>query len=445
MTFVAHVRRKIRGPAVAIAVAAALAVALACCENVLGISGEVTLSTEACGMHARAGDCRSCVATHCCHEATMCAQDGICGPQESCALGCGSDYACRSRCGVDNQHANPEILAGFETCIARSCNDACGMECGVAVGFTEPDAAQACEDCLARNCGATEQCTTDYGCQLVAHCVGSCLTPDCRTQCFAQDGGSLFVAEAIQVGLQCLQQCDIGELWSCVGSVSYPLTVPGPADIKLTITDSQTSDPFKRISVRACPAGTDRMCTNPPGMGTTDDGGNVALTLPVVRNAGYGFSGYFDITIPTAPSGSQEYLFFLSYPLSVQHATLGITLYSPTELANFVASASYVPDPTRGTLLVTANDCLSIPAPNVTFVASGTDDKTKEVYQEGSLLNVQATATDRSGAVVFLNAPAAPITVYAKPAPLGGAISSKVDVFVKPGALSIVQAIPTQQ
>jgi hypothetical protein len=46
---------------------------------------------------------------------------------------------------------------------------------------------------------------------------------------------------------------------------------------------------------------------------------------------------------------------------------------------------------------------------------------------------------------MFLNAPAAPITVYAKPASLGGAISSKVDVFVNPGALSIVQAIPTQQ
>jgi hypothetical protein len=391
MTSPARVRRIWR-PALALTLSAALAMALACCENVLGIAGEVTLSTDACGMHARAGECRSCVATHCCDEAMACAQDRVCAAEEGCALGCGSDYACRSRCGVDNQRANPAVIAGFETCIARNCNEACGMECGVVVGFAPPDAAQACEDCLARSCGATEACTTDYGCQLVAHCVGSCFTPDCRTQCFQNDGGARFVAEAIQVGLQCLQQCDLGGLWSCVGQVAYPLTVPGPADITLTITDSQTNDPFKNVPV------------------------------------------------------TQEYLFFLSYPLSLQHAALGIQLYSPAELDNLLASASYAKDPARGNLLVVATDCLSIPAPNVTFVASGTDDKTHQVYQQGSLLNVQATTTDRSGAVMFLNAPAAPITVYAKPTALGGAISSKVDVFVKEGgALSIVQAIPTQQ
>jgi hypothetical protein len=320
------------------------------------------------------------------------------------------------------------------------------MECGIDVSFTTPDAAQGCADCLARSCGATEACTTDYGCQLVAHCVGSCFTPDCRTECFQLDGGSLFIAQAIQVGLQCLQQCDLGDLWSCVGQVSYPLTVPGPADITLTITDSETNNPLKAIPVRACPAGTDRMCTNPSGTGTTDGSGNVTLKLPDVARAGYGFTGYFDIVVPTSSTDPQEYLFFLAYPLSVQHAKLGIGIYSPPELKNLLASASYVGQPLRGNLLVVAADCLTIPAPNVTFVASGTDPMTQEVYQQGTLLNAQATATDRSGAVFFLNAPAAPITVYAKPASLGGAISSTVDVFVKAGgALSIVQAIPTQR
>jgi hypothetical protein len=437
--------RRIWRPAFAVALSAALAVCLACCENVLGISGEVTLSTDACGLQARAGDCRSCVATHCCHEATVCAEDRACAAEESCGLGCGSDYACRARCWVDHQLGPPAARAAFEACIAKDCNEACGMECGIAIAFTAPDAAQGCSDCLARSCGATEKCTTDYGCQLVAHCVASCFTPDCRTQCFQGDGGSLFIAQAIQVGLQCLQQCDLGDLWSCVGTVSYPLTVPGLADITLTITDSQTSNPLSNISVLACPAGTDRSCSSPSGMGTTNGSGVVTLTLPTIKSpAGYGFQGYFDITIPTS-SGSQEYLFFLSYPLSVQHANLGITLYSPGELANLLASASYVPLPMRGNLLVVAADCLSIPAQNVTFDASGTDDKTQEVYQQGTLLNTQAQATDRSGSVMFLNAPAVPITVVAKPASLGGAISSKVNVFVKQGALSIVQAIPTQQ
>jgi hypothetical protein len=437
--------RRIGRLALALALCAALAVALACCENVLGIGGEVTLSTEACGLQARAGDCRSCVATHCCHEATVCSQDRACAAEESCGLGCGSDYACRAKCWVDHQLGPPEDRAAFEACIAKDCNEACGMECGIAIAFTAPDAAQGCSDCLARNCGATETCTADYSCQLVAHCVASCFTPDCRTACFQGDGGSLFIAQAIQVGLQCLQQCDLGDLWSCVGTVSYPLTVPGPADITLTITDSQTNAPLPNLTVRACQSGTDRSCSVPAGMGTTNSNGVVTLKLPTVASAGWGFLGYFDITFPTQPSGSQEYLFFLSYPLSVEHAKLGISIYSPPELQNFLASAAYMPLPMRGNLLVVAADCLTIPAPNVTFDASGTDDKTQEVYQQGSLLNAKATSTDRSGAVMFLNAPAVPITVVAKPASLGGAISSKVDVFVKEGALSIVQAIPTQQ
>jgi hypothetical protein len=444
MKWVARVHG-LRGPFLAVVVAGALAVALACCQNVLGITGEVTLSTDACGLQARAGDCRACVATHCCSEATACAQQSGCANEESCALQCGSDYACRARCYGGGPADQPQTRAAFETCLAKECNDACGMECGIDVSFTAPDAAQGCADCLARNCGATEACTTDYGCQLVAHCVDSCFTPDCRTQCFQQDGGPLFIAQAIQVGLQCLQQCDLGDLWGCVGQVSYPLTVAGPADIALTINDQQTNAPLQGLTVSACQAGTDRTCSHPSDTKTTDASGVVTLTLPAVPGAGYGFQGYFDVTFPTSSGASQKYLYFLSYPLSVEHAKLGFSLYTPPELANLLNIPSYVPDPTRGNIQVEATDCLTLPAPNVTFDASGTDQKTLVVYQQGTYLNPQATTTDRSGTVFFLNAPAVPITILAKPSSIGDAVSSKVVVFASPGALSIVQALPTQQ
>jgi hypothetical protein len=447
MEWVTRVRSRLGGPFLALLVAAALAVALACCQNVLGITGEVTLSTDACGLQALAGDCRACVATRCCSEATACSKDTGCANEESCALQCGPDYACRARCWGAGPADQPQERAAFETCLASQCNDACGMECGIDVSFTAPDAAQACADCLARSCGATEACTTNYGCQLVAHCVDSCFTPDCRTQCFQQDGGSLFIAQAIQVGLQCLQQCDLGDLWSCVGQVSYPLTVPGAADITLTINDQQTNTPLQGLTVLACPQSTDRNCTHPTDIPkTTDSNGAVTIKLPNVPNAGYGFQGYFEITAPASDGGTpQQYLFFLSYPLSVQHALLGISLYSPAELAALLAIPSYSLEMGRGNLMVEATDCLTLPAPNVTFTASGTDSKTLEVYEQATYLNPQATATDRSGVVMFLNAPAVPITVLAMPASLGGAWSSKVVVFVRDNTLSVVQAIPTQQ
>jgi hypothetical protein len=233
--------------------------------------------------------------------------------------------------------------------------------------------------------------------------------------------------------------------------VSYPLTVAGAADITLTINDQQTNTPLQGYTVSACPQSTDRMCTHPTDIPkTTDANGAVTIKLPNVPGAGYGFQGYFEVTAPPTSSGaSQQYLYFLSYPLSVQHAVLGISLYSPTELAAFLAIPSYMQDSTRGNLMVEATDCLTLPAPNVTFMASGTDDKTLEVYEQATYLNPQATATDRSGVVMFLNAPPVPITVLAMPASLGGAMSSKVVVFVRgggtPSTLSVVQAIPTQQ
>jgi hypothetical protein len=227
--------------------------------------------------------------------------------------------------------------------------------------------------------------------------------------------------------------------------VSYPLAVPGPADITLTINDQQTNAPLKGLTVAACPQGTDRTCPHPSDTKTTDGSGVVTLTLPIVPGAGYGFQGYFDVTFPSSSGTPLRYLYFLAYPLSVQHAKLGFNLYSPAELAALLKIPSYVPDSTRGNIQVEAADCLTLPAPNVTFSASGTDDKTLEVYQQGTYLNPQAMATDRSGTAMFLNAPPVPITIFAKPASLGGAFSSKVVVFVSPGATSVVEAIPTQQ
>jgi hypothetical protein len=430
--------------ALAVLPALAVAVALACCQNVLGIEGQISLSTKACGLQAPAGDCRTCIATQCCNEANACASDPQCAPAENCLLGCGGDYACRARCvqtGPFDKTTNSPV---FETCLATHCNDACELKCGMSGSFTDPDAAQTCEDCLGQNCGATATCTGDLGCALTGHCVASCSTPDCRTQCLDGDGGALFIGQAIHAGLQCLQQCEIGSLWACVGTVAFPLAELGDSDVTLTFNDAQTNASLQGILVKACPSGPDQQCTNPVSMGTTGKNGSVTLGLPMVQSTTFGFSGYFDLTMPVQPPLVQHYLYFLSWPLSVQHAKLSLSLYSPSELQNLLKIPSYTPDPTRGMLEAEAFDCLTIPAQNVTFVAQNADDKTLTVYQQGTYLNAAATATDRSGTVFFLNAPTVPIKVEATPIPLGR-VSSIANVFVSPGALSIVQAIPTQQ
>jgi hypothetical protein len=405
----------------------------------------VSVATEACGLRAQPGDCRACVAAHCCDEAAACAQDPACSAVESCLLECGSDYACRARCSLDNAASQQTDVPRLDTCVAANCNDACGLTCGMSTAFTTPDSAPTCERCLNENCGATLACTTSLDCQLAGHCVASCFSPDCRGACLQGDGGALFVSQALSAGLHCLAPCDIGELWQCIGKVSWPLAQSGPSDVTLTLLDQQQGGPpMQGILVKACPPGTDRQCLHPLSTGTTGADGKVTLTLLPVQSPGYGFWGYFDLTLPAPPPGALHYLYFLSFPLSVEHAALSLSIYSATAFANLLSIPAFKPDPARGYLQVTATDCLTIPAPNVTFVAHGIDDMTHEVYLQGGLLNAAATATDRLGTVFFLNAPAAPIRVDATPIPLGGVVSSTVNVFVRAGALSIVQAIPTQ-
>jgi hypothetical protein len=443
MTHASRGRPSLAGARGLLLAAPLLAIAFAC-QGVLGIGGPISLSSDACGIQALPGDCRTCVAAHCCDQATACANDENCVPVESCLLRCGSDYACRAECVAHNPFDVPGNSAVFETCVAANCNDACGMKCGMSTAFAPPDAAQACEDCLDKSCGATLACTTDLGCSLVGHCIAGCPTPDCRTECLESDAGALFIAQAANAGLLCLQPCDIGALWSCVGNVAWPLAKQGPSDVTLSFTDQNTNAALPGIVVKACPPGTDRNCTLPDSTGTTDAAGKVTLTLPAVTGPGYGFWGYFDITMAAAAPQTLHYLYFLAYPLSVQHANLLIGLYTPSELASLLAIPSFAADPTRGNLEVIAADCLTIPAQNVTFVASGVDTKTQLVYRQGNYLNTAAMATDRSGMAFFLNAPPVPLKVEATPLPVRR-ISGTANVFVRPGALSIVEVIPTQE
>jgi hypothetical protein len=416
----------------------------ASCQNVLDINGPVTLSTDACGLHTEPGDCRSCVESNCCVEATACARDIGCGPLEGCLLGCGSDYACRASCSEAHWAVGGNFVPVLDTCIAQHCNDACGLVCGMASAFTPPDAAPACETCLAKSCGATITCATNLDCQLAGHCVGDCATPDCRVACLDSDAGQLFATQALASALHCIGPCQIGKLWQCAGKVAWPLAPTGAMQVTLTVTNAIGGAPLGGVAVQACPAaGSDTQCTNPVANGTTNRAGQVTLQLPPVLSSNYGFQGYFELVLP-APSQA-HYLYFLSFPLSVSNAPLSLGIYTDPELQSLLAVPGYTADPTRGVLWISASDCLSIPAPNVTFRSTGFDAKTQTVFLRlGGGLDPTLTETDPSGTAFFLNTPATKLTVLAYPDALGGASSSTLNVFVRPGTISYVQAIPTQ-
>lgn len=433
-------RRRAATGVSAIALALALPLAIAC-EQALSIDGPVTIAPhEACGLPVNPGTCQTCVAAHCCTQATACANDMDCAAYESCLLDCGSDYACRTACATKTGGGIGAEVPLIDQCIATSCNDACGMVCGIPAAPSEPEAAVGCASCISdKACQPSLDCAKSPTCEQVGHCLVQCTAPDCRNACLAQDDGGLFVGAEFAVASVCVKPCELGNLWSCVGGVSWPFAPAGAADVTFTLSDSTTHAALAGLVGAACDR-PDEQCSSPIATGTTDKNGRVTLTLPPYGARTYGFQGYFDATL----SAGYHELYFLTAPLTQTHAQFSEGLLSQTGLHNLASSAGIQLDPTRGHLAVQVQDCLGAPGSAVTFEVNGIDGPTKVVYLAGGVLLTSATETDITGYVFILNAPPGKtISVDAFPKALGNVVASHVTAFVRAGSLSVVQAIPT--
>jgi hypothetical protein len=221
--------------------------------------------------------------------------------------------------------------------------------------------------------------------------------------------------------------------------VTWPFPTPGPSDLTLSVNESTTGSPVVGAIAKACHR-EDLTCANPISTGSTDASGKVTLALPDAPAAGYGFQGYFDISSPQ--QAMVHYLYFLSFPLSEPHAQLAMLVLTPGALDGMVAVAHVTLDPTRGQVAVVAQDCLLTGAPGVSFAADAIDAQTRELYFIASELSTTATATDSSGLAFFFNVPPGSLTIRATPKAVG-TVSSTASLYVQPGALSFVQAIPT--
>jgi len=437
---------------------ASLAVALLCCQGLLSIDGAVIVAGSdasigadsggadaeagaqgmACGLAVDAGGCQVCVAASCCGQAATCAADPACAALESCLLGCGGDYGCRATCGIAHPVGDTTDVPTLDTCVAAHCNGACGMVCGTADSFTSPDAADGCQTCMAANCATVMACASDLQCELTEHCASSCATQDCRNACLLTDDAG-FVSMAFAQAA-CLPACQIGRDWRCVGKVAFPFAKATTSVATLLVTDGATSSPLQGLSVSACEAGEDP-CSS-LATGTTDAQGSVTLQLPDLAPDSVGFDGYFEITSTAQPPSIVPFLYFLSYPLSEAHATLQVGVQSSANLQSLVALVGVTLDMTHGIIAVSATDCLLLPSPGVTIAADPTDSETRLIYVANGVLSATATSTDLSGGAFFLNASAQMVSVAVTPIGLGR-VSSQTSLFVRAGAISFIEALPT--
>jgi hypothetical protein len=429
----------------ALAALASLALAAVCCQQALSIQGDVSVptTTSACGIQMPVGACASCVAASCCDQSQACAGDHACMGLESCLLACGSDYACRATCVETHPSGSSIAVPTLDTCVARSCGAACGLECGIPGSYTSPDLAQDCQDCIAASgsCNAAAECTADLTCELGAHCAYACPTPDCRNACsVGVDAGTaaLFQDAALNVGTSCIVRCGWGKNWSCAGKLSPPPAQAAnqPQDVTLTLTGLPPG-----AVVTATPCGTQTVpCGESIASASTDSAGMVTITgLPPATL--YGFGGYFELRSPAIVDSS----YWLSFPLSAQHAQIAMPMTTPDALGGFMKQVNVTPVPGRGHVLIAVEDCLQLPASGVVVTPQAPlDDQSLEVYFDAFVLSRTATSTSATGFVYFFNMPIGSTTFEIVP-PGAKAPVAHLSVVVEDGVLAMATALPVSQ
>jgi hypothetical protein len=419
---------------------AALLVALGC-QNILSIEGPIEVAGlgDACGLKVNGGSCQACVAQSCCDPAAACARDLPCATLEQCLFTCGGDYECRATCvAATHNHSSPPVV-GFEQCLAAACEADCALSCGLPGSYGVPEAGAACQSCLfVHVCSSIDACMKSLPCSDVAHCAQNCRTLDCQQACLDSDdaGTGLLAPVVLGVASYCASDCNIGEHWDCLGYVGWPFPKATEMTVQLTVKDASNGQPVGRVHVDAC---TELACTVPVASATTDASGVASLPMPHLTSGTYGFRGYFQLSSPDI----YPTLYFPAFPVSEPVAKLTINLATPAEWAGDVALAGAKTDPARGHISVTAYDCYLNRARGLVFSAAGIDAETQVRYLNGTQFDPSVTETDFTGLAIFVNVPTgATITLRATPLSTG-TTSGTTQVFTRPGALSLVDLVPT--
>jgi hypothetical protein len=272
----------------------------------------------------------------------------------------------------------------------------------------------------------------------------------CAQACEAADLDASVLLQGVvnQVASSCVGSCALGESWSCVGNVSWPVATPGTIDLTLGVTVYSTSTPIEGATVKAC-ANLGWTCSQQQGSSAvTDDAGLATVRVPVTGGPNGAFSGYMQVAFedggyvpelffpPVYPAGSQRVGPTQLIAKSVFDLLLGYLPVAPSVLAQ------------HGHLFVIVDDCAGYPAPGVSLAYSSAGRIGNPFYVIGSSITATATETDRNavGGAFDIDPGVVRITATAR---TGGsdagdkAVVAVRDVTVGPGSITFVILGPT--
>jgi hypothetical protein len=424
-----------------------LALGLVDCRQVAGIRDRPSAQAA----------CSSCLSASCGAAERTCRGLSSCASRLDCSLGCdGNDDACVESCETvtERDAASLSAIGGIGACRASACGDACSLDCGGLNAIAPPESAGTCAACMATQCCSLEQaCAANADCVAALECARGVTTTDGVQTCedVKYPGGADAVAKLLQcVNGICLDECAVGQDWSCVGHVSWPVPTAATITGNLTVVDATAqSVVLPNLTVSAC--FTETPGCNPPIAGpvTTDANGVAAITLPMDTQEGRrGFIGYFLVTDTTSHADPVDAylptLVFPGAPITQDGAArrvLATTLRETNTIANSVHLAV---DASRPSLVVTATDCAGSPAPGITFAVDDADSETLTVYTSFGIPSLALTETDQTGTAIIGDLPhAGLVRVTATRADTGAVVADQQALAVV-GQLTIIVLEPQQ-
>jgi hypothetical protein len=342
-------------------------------------------------------------------------------PAMNPSAGEGGRAAAPARAGSTGGAANAAGASGMSISVSLAAGAS-----GMAANRAGAGGAAACSG------SGCPECTVDADCALRGLKGGVCADSMCwapKAECSADKDCEVMGPEF--VGGRCVDTiCRANPRWRC--EVPPPAAPSATKELKVLVRDSLSLSAVPDVKIVACQK-LDLMCSAPVTSGKTDKDGYLSFTVPGT------FAGYLQQTERTdyAPA-----MYFLPAVLPADGMLEPFPLLGSGVIIDALAAAlGAMRDPTRGNMMLIAEDCMGMALAGVQFSSPQADKNTVQFYVRDLLPSPTAKETAEVGNGGYLNFPAGTAILNVKETKDSLDLAT-VSVVVRAGFISVAYIRP---
>ena len=347
--------------------------------------------------------CAECTASFCQEAAATCSDSPECQTRQTCIDDCQSTSSSTGECDESCSEGLYDLFGqhtDISLCQGDYCADLCQRNCGGFVYLKDT-----CKSCAELHCcEESTACAGDPVCLAIQPCWANCIPGDwgCYEDCDPEkgaDAGSGSVTNEYRNCLynKCYDQCEAGQLWSCVGNdIDLPAADPTrEIEVAVGFYDMKTH-PIPDVRVTMCMVN-DPDCNSPLETAQSDSNGWATLTYKADSSTNF---VHFQISKPGHVPAR------LIYSRRLTGSPYSLLVFLPTldELDSLAEHLGITAQPGRGHAFISLFDCSLAPA-NGLIVSAPDSEGIKTFYVKDFLPDLSAQYTSKSGEAVIANLP----------------------------------------